>query len=251
MENVTSTKKTVSLSWDNICVNLPAKKSLFGNKIKREKVEILKHVHGNVQPGTLLAIMGASGSGKTTLLNVLTARSGSDLKISGRILVNGQQMGSGIKKISAYVQQDDVFCGQLTVREHLWFHAMLRLDEKMSISEKEKKVDDVLQELGLTKCKDSVIGVPERLKSISGGERKRLAFAAEVLTDPGLLFCDEPTSGLDSFMAESVVQNLKTMSRKGRTILCTIHQPSSQTFGLFDKFVHFLNDIFRTFFFFL
>lgn len=90
-------------------------------------------------------------------------------------------------------------------------------------------------QLSLTKCQNTPIGIPGRIKGISGGERKRLSFAAEVLTNPHLMFCDEPTSGLDSFMALSVVQVLKSMAQMGKTIVCTIHQPSSEIFALFDK----------------
>ena len=90
-------------------------------------------------------------------------------------------------------------------------------------------------QLGLTKCSNSRIGVPGKTRGISGGERKRLAFASEVLTNPPLLFCDEPTSGLDSFHAENVVRNLKALAAKGKTVVCTIHQPSSQVYALFDR----------------
>lgn len=93
----------------------------------------------------------------------------------------------------------------------------------------------VFLQLSLTKCQNTAIGIPGRIKGISGGERKRLSFAAEVLTNPHLMFCDEPTSGLDSFMALSVVQVLKSMAQMGKTIVCTIHQPSSEIFALFDK----------------
>lgn len=89
--------------------------------------------------------------------------------------------------------------------------------------------------LSLGKCQHTMIGIPGRVKGLSGGERKRLAFASEALTDPPLLLCDEPTSGLDSFMAHSVLQVLKGLANKGKTIILTIHQPSSEIFGLFDK----------------
>ena len=90
-------------------------------------------------------------------------------------------------------------------------------------------------QLSLGKCKNTLIGTPGRVKGLSGGERKRLAFASEALTDPPLMLCDEPTSGLDSFMAHSVLQVLKKLTAKGKTIILTIHQPSSELFGLFDK----------------
>lgn len=112
---------------------------------------------------------------------------------------------------------------------------MLRMPKTIPYHQKVKKVDEVLTELSLVKCKNTKIGNPGRSKGLSGGERKRLAFAGESLTDPSLLFCDEPTSGLDSFMAHSVLQVLKRLAMKGKTIILTIHQPSSELFALFDK----------------
>lgn len=105
----------------------------------------------------------------------------------------------------------------------------------MPYTEKLEKVEQVIAELSLVKCKNTIIGVPGRIKGLSGGERKRLAFASEALTDPTLLLCDEPTSGLDSFMAHNVLQVLKRLAQKDKTIILTIHQPSSEIFSLFDK----------------
>lgn len=112
---------------------------------------------------------------------------------------------------------------------------MLRMPKTIPYHQKVKKVDEVIAELSLVKCKNTMIGNPGRSKGLSGGERKRLAFASESLTDPSLLFCDEPTSGLDSFMAHSVLQVLKRLALKGKTVILTIHQPSSELFALFDK----------------
>uniref|UniRef100_A0A915JRJ2 ABC transporter domain-containing protein n=1 Tax=Romanomermis culicivorax TaxID=13658 RepID=A0A915JRJ2_ROMCU len=144
-----------------------------------DSTRILKHVTGYAKPGRLMAIMGSSGSGKTTLLNVLTKRNTGGLAIEGQIKINGREAsGKDIRRVSAYVQQDDLFIGTLRVKEHLQF------------------------QLGLVKCANSIIGVKNEVKGISGGERKRLAFASEILSNPSIMFCDEPTSGLDSFMAQ-------------------------------------------------
>lgn len=97
-----------------------------------------------------------------------------------------------------------------------------------------RRVDEVMEELGLMKCRDTFIG-GESLRGISGGERKRLSFATEILTSPSILFADEPTSGLDSFMAETVIKQLQQIARDGRTVLATIHQPSSEVFAIFDQ----------------
>lgn len=109
------------------------------------------------------------------------------------------------------------------------------MNKHLSKEDRLKRVDEVVAELGLMKCVNTKIGIPGRIKGISGGEMKRLAFASEVLTDPPLMFCDEPTSGLDAFMAQNVVSVLRDMAAKGKTVCCTIHQPSSEVFAMFDR----------------
>ena len=123
--------------------------------------------------------------------------------------------------------QTDLAMPMLTVREHLHFHAALRMDQHFSAEERGRLVEEVIHDLGLTACANTRIG-DEKRKGISGGEMKRLQFGCEVLTDPPLLFCDEPTTGLDSFMAGTVVGLMRDLAAKGKTILCTIHQPSSE-----------------------
>lgn len=147
------------------------------------------------------------------------------------IPVNSKQLRSQC----AYVQQDDLFIASLTAREHLIFQALLRMGRNVPYSQKVHRVNEVISELSLRKCANTIIGSPGRIKGLSGGERKRLAFASEALTDPHLMLCDEPTSGLDSFMAHSVLQVLKRLANRGKTIIITIHQPSSELFGMFDK----------------
>ncbi|XP_065053013.1 protein white-like isoform X1 [Rhopilema esculentum] len=243
---VSDFQEKVNLSWEDLSVvaNLP-KPSLFKRCLKRgqgnavvTKKQILFDVNGKVEAGTLLAVMGASGAGKTTLMNTLAHQNISMLDISGSIKVNGQEIGKKMKTISAYVQQEDLFIGTLTVREHLIFQALLRIDSTLSKEEKYAKADKVIHELGLTKCKDTIIGVPGRIRGISGGEMKRLSFASEILTNPSLLFVDEPTSGLDAFMAQSVIGALQKMSDSGRTIVATIHQPSSEVYNMFNKVLY-------------
>lgn len=195
-------------------------------------------VTGVAHGGELLAVLGSSGAGKTTLLNMLAFRSPPGIRIAPSAVraLNGVAVeASDLRARCAYVQQDDLFIGSLTAREHLIFQAMVRMSRYIPYRQKLERVDEVIQELSLGKCKDTIIGVPGRVKGLSGGERKRLAFASEALIDPPLLLCDEPTSGLDSFMAHNVLQVLKGLANKGKTIILTIHQPSSELFALFDK----------------
>eukprot|EP00794_Sanderia_malayensis_P003789 gene3789-4312_t len=233
----------VSITWQDVCVEVELPRPPFYKRclknadedLKPKLKQILFDVNGSIEPGTLLAVMGSSGAGKTTLMNVLAHQNLGPLLISGSIKVNGQEIGKKMKTISAYVQQEDLYIGTLTVREHLYFQAMLRIEKSVPKSEKLARADKVIHELGLTKCKDTVIGIPGRIRGISGGELKRLSFASEVLTNPALLFVDEPTSGLDSFMAQNVIGALQKMAAGGRTILTTIHQPSSEVYNMFDK----------------
>ncbi|XP_068154443.1 protein white [Drosophila tropicalis] len=249
----TQLAENLTYAWHNLdifgAVNQPGSgwrqlvnrtRGLFCNErhIPAPRKHLLKNVCGVAYPGELLAVMGSSGAGKTTLLNALAFRSPQGIQVSpsGMRLLNGQPVDAKeMQARCAYVQQDDLFIGSLTAREHLIFHAMVRMPRNLTYKQRVARVDQVIQELSLSKCQNTIIGVPGRVKGLSGGERKRLAFASEALTDPPLLICDEPTSGLDSFTAHSVVQVLKKLSQKGKTVILTIHQPSSELFELFDK----------------
>ncbi|CAD6187668.1 unnamed protein product [Caenorhabditis auriculariae] len=217
----------ITVSWEHITV-----KAENGR-------EILQNVNGFTKPGQLMALMGASGAGKTTLLNTLMARNLRGLEHSGNIRVNGIDMGKDISRVSGFAQQEELFIGTLTVHEYLLIQAKLRIDEDSVV--RKERVDEVMVQLGLVKCQNSRIGVVGVKKGISGGEARRLTFACEMLSNPSLLFADEPTSGLDSFMAENVVQLLRTFAANGRTIICTIHQPASQLYQMFDSVMYMAN----------
>jgi ABC-type multidrug transport system ATPase subunit len=183
----------------------------------------------------VLAILGASGSGKTTLLNVLAGRA-KNMKLKGNMKVNGVDVDvnkNNLGNISGYVLQDDLLLPQLTVKETLEFSANLRLPEDIDTNEKQRLVQSAIQELGLKQSANTRIGSPLR-RGISGGERKRVSIGTEIITDPSLVFLDEPTSGLDSFTAQNIMQTLVQMANAGRTVICTIHQPRSNIFALFD-----------------
>ncbi|KAL3083748.1 hypothetical protein niasHT_036741 [Heterodera trifolii] len=250
--SMTSVSPAMVLSWHGITAKPRREQSLlpclsniqalfsdakFSSREEHEQKLILNKVYGAAFPGEVLALMGASGAGKTSLLNILTQRNLSTLRFSGRICLNGNNIDKHfLRKISAYVQQEDLFIGTMTVVEHLRFMAVLRMGRNYTEAERERRVQNVMRELGLVHCANTIIGWPHRLKGLSGGERKRLAFASEIMTGPPILFCDEPTSGLDSYLAQQVIQVLKDLARrKQMTILVTIHQPSSQVFEMFDK----------------
>ncbi|XP_011645073.1 protein white isoform X3 [Pogonomyrmex barbatus] len=232
----------ITYTWSDVNVYYSVKTDRIWDRLAfraRKSVpqkHILKDVCGVAYPGELLVIMGASGAGKTTLLNALTFRSARGVSSTGLMAANGRRISPGIlTSRMAYVQQDDLFVGTLTVTEHLMFQAAVRMDRQIPQNQRIKRVNEVIDELALSKCRNTVIGIPGRVKGLSGGEMKRLSFASEVLTDPPLMFCDEPTSGLDSFMAHQVVSILKALAARGKTVVATLHQPSSELFALFDK----------------
>lgn len=193
---------------------------------------VLNKVSGIFKPG-MNAILGPTGGGKTSLLDVLAARK-SPQGLSGRVLIDGKDQPRNFRLISGYVVQDDVIMGTLTVRENLEFSASLRLPETISRKEKKKRVDDIIEELGLTSCANTKIGT-QFFRGVSGGERKRTSIGMELVIQPGILFLDEPTTGLDATTASSVIEHLARLSRQGRTIIFSIHQPRFSIFRFFDR----------------
>ena len=182
--------------------------------------------------------MGPSGSGKTTLLNALACRLDKSTRWSGELRLNGQKYSMhDLKMHAGYVMQDDLLNGNLTVLETLRYTAELRLPRSVAAEEREERVQAVMDQMGLTRVKDVIVGTPVK-KGVSGGERKRLCVAMELLTRPLLLFLDEPTSGLDSVTALSLCRTLRDLANsRSCTVVCTIHQPQSKIFKLFQKLI--------------
>jgi ABC-type multidrug transport system ATPase subunit len=201
----------------------------------REKT-IISGMSGVVRPGEMLAMLGPSGSGKTTLLTALGGRHGGRAVLSGKVTYNGQPFSSAVKRRTGFVTQHDVLYPHLTVTETLWYTALLRLPRALSAGEKRAQAEAVARELGLGKVAHSMVGGVRGVRGLSGGERKRVSIGLEVLVDPSLLLLDEPTSGLDSTTAARIVGTLRRMAAEGaRTVVVTIHQPSSRLYHMFDK----------------
>ncbi|XP_027189920.1 ABC transporter G family member 22-like isoform X2 [Cicer arietinum] len=200
-----------------------------------EEKDILNGISGSVNPGEVLALMGPSGSGKTTLLNLLGGRL-SKTTIGGSITYNDQSYSKFLKSRIGFVTQDDVLFPHLTVKETLTYAARLRLPNTLTKEQKEKRALDVIYELGLERCQDTMIG-GSFVRGVSGGERKRVCIGNEIIINPSILFLDEPTSGLDSTTALKIVQMLQDIAEAGKTVVTTIHQPSSRLFHKFDKLI--------------
>ena len=225
---------SMGLAWSGINFSVP--KADSGTK------HILTDVSGSAAPGELLAIMGPSGAGKTSLLNALARH---NPMATGEILLNDKPWQESFNTLMAYMHQDEMFMPDLTVREHLQFQAKCRLPA-MDDAQRNGLIENAIVQMGLERQSDQPIG-----DAVAGGphisknERKRLNYATEILTQPSLLLVDEPTTGLDSFMAEIVVNDLKKLATgevkigdavdQKRTVIATIHQPSSDVFRLFDK----------------
>ncbi|KAF3636322.1 ABC transporter G family member 11 [Capsicum annuum] len=156
---------------------------------------VLEGLTGYAEPGTFTALMGPSGSGKSTLLEALSGRLASNAILSGKVLLNSRRAKLSFGT-AAYVTQDDTLIGTLTVREMIYYSAQLRLPDRMPLSEKRTLVESTIIEMGLQNCADTFIG-NWHLRGISGGEKRRVSIAVEILMKPRLLFLDEPTSGLD------------------------------------------------------
>jgi ABC-type multidrug transport system ATPase subunit len=187
------------------------------------------------ESGRLIGIMGASGAGKSTLLNVLN---GSTPPSSGEILINGINIFTEKEKIEGiigHVSQDDLLIEELTVYQNLYYNAKLCFDN-YSESQIIETVDHTLDNLGLFEIKDIQVGSPLN-KKISGGQRKRLNIALELIREPAVLFLDEPTSGLSSRDSENILDLLKELSLKGKLVFVVIHQPSSEIFKMFDRMI--------------
>ncbi|MBJ7346277.1 MAG: FHA domain-containing protein [Gemmataceae bacterium] len=212
-----------SLEARGICVQIKEKKLIHG-------------VSFTLLAGEFAALMGPSGAGKTTLLNALN---GYTPPAKGDVLLNNYDLYAHFdqfRNVLGYVPQDDVIHRELTVFEALWYSARLRLPPDYDDHEIEQRIKQVIAQLGLEGTENVLIGSPEK-KGISGGQRKRVNLAMELLTDPKVLFLDEPTSGLSSEDTLQVMKVLRKLADDGRTIILTIHQPSLEAYQLLDHLV--------------
>ncbi|KAG9241223.1 P-loop containing nucleoside triphosphate hydrolase protein [Calycina marina] len=216
--------------WQDVTITVTDRKT-------KQPRSLLHDVSGIVKAGEICALMGPSGCGKTTLLNVLAHRDAAvGGKPSGTRLINGvEESGAAFRRISSYVEQEDALIGSLTVRETMDFAAKLSQSIGSSKSNRKKRIDELLDSFGLQEQQHTIIGTPIR-KGISGGQKRRVSVASQLITGPKLLFLDEITSGLDSAASWEVISFIKSIAKRHNLIvIASIHQPSTSTFTLFDK----------------
>ncbi|OAL30113.1 hypothetical protein AYO20_08916 [Fonsecaea nubica] len=219
-----------TFSWSDVGVVVKDRKT-------KQHLHILTSSHGSVKAGSVLALMGPSGSGKTTLLNVLAHRT-STMKgeIRGKIMINGQPTNAAaVQQVSTYVEQEDAMIGILTLRETIDFAARLSMNGQLSKRDRVARVNELIESFGLQRQADTIVGTPLR-KGLSGGQKRRLSVASQLVTSPRVVFLDEPTSGLDSAASFECMKYIRQVAKQHNLIvIASIHQPSTTTFQLFDQ----------------
>ncbi|KAF5934759.1 hypothetical protein HYC85_025888 [Camellia sinensis] len=214
----------LSITFENIRYSIDMRKA---KGIQGGRLEILKGVSGAFRPGVLTALMGVSGAGKTTLLDILAGRKNTRL-VEGTIKISGYPKKQKVfARVSGYCEQNDIHSPFVTVHESLLFSVWLRLPSNSF-------VEEVMELIALTPLRDALVGFPG-VNGLSVDQRKRLTIAVELVANPSIIFMDEPTTGLDSRAAAIVIRTVRNIVDTGRTVVCTIHQPSIEIFEAFDE----------------
>ncbi|RLN56221.1 hypothetical protein BBP00_00008108 [Phytophthora kernoviae] len=222
-----------SIAWNKLQLNRQNWKNAPEGAISSGNNEaVLNDVSGSVKAGEFLVITGPS---KDESLALLSCLAGYEDAMGGSVTVNGRKWNEKMDRYIAYVMRENLFYETLTVHEHLLIQAQLRMRRTHTDEMCLQRVETVIEDMGLTHCRDELIGGGISLRGISRGERKLLALATALLTNPSILLVEEPTDGLDTFSAEKIVAKLRWLAfEKGLTVAVTLHHPSSHFYGLFD-----------------
>uniref|UniRef100_A0A0D9XC12 ABC transporter domain-containing protein n=1 Tax=Leersia perrieri TaxID=77586 RepID=A0A0D9XC12_9ORYZ len=216
----------------NYFVDMPNEMTKHGTTEKR--LQLLQEVSGSFRPGVLTALMGVTGAGKTTLLDVLAGRK-TEGYMEGTIKIAGyQKKQETFSRISGYCEQNDIHSPYLTVYESLQFSACLRLPSDVKPHQRDMFIEEVMGLVELSGLRTAMVGIPGAT-GLSPEQRKRLTIAVELVASPSIIFMDEPTTGLDARAAAIVMRTVRKTVNTGRTVVCTIHQPSIQIFESFDE----------------
>ncbi|CAI9281118.1 unnamed protein product [Lactuca saligna] len=223
-----------AMSFDNINYFVDMPHEMREDGVTENRLQLLSDVTGAFRPGVLTALMGVSGAGKTTLMDVLAGRKTGGY-IEGDIRITGfPKKQETFARISGYCEQTDIHSPTITVHESLTYSAFLRLPKQISKEDKTIFVREVMELVELDNIKDAIVGLPG-VSGLSTEQRKRLTIAVELVANPSIIFMDEPTSGLDARAAAIVMRAVRNTVDTGRTVVCTIHQPSIDIFESFDE----------------
>ncbi|PWA40906.1 pleiotropic drug resistance protein 1 [Artemisia annua] len=223
-----------SITFDDVKYSVDMPQEMKDQGVSDDRLLLLKGVSGAFRPGVLTALMGVSGAGKTTLMDVLAGRKTGGY-IEGDIKVSGYpKKQETFARISGYCEQNDIHSPHVTVYESLIYSAWLRLASDVDETQRKAFVDQVIDLVELNTLKDSLVGLPG-VNGLSTEQRKRLTIAVELVANPAIIFMDEPTSGLDARAAAIVMRTVRNTVDTGRTVVCTIHQPSIDIFEAFDE----------------
>uniref|UniRef100_A0A7N2LPG4 ABC transporter domain-containing protein n=1 Tax=Quercus lobata TaxID=97700 RepID=A0A7N2LPG4_QUELO len=226
--------KPHSITFDDITYSVDMPQEMKNQGVPGDKLVLLEGVSGTFRPGVLTALMGVSGAGKTTLMDVLAGRKTGGY-IDGNIKISGYpKKQETFARISGYCEQNDIHSPCVTVYESLLFSAWLRLSQEVNFETRQMFIEQVMELVELKPLERAIVGLPG-VSGLSTEQRKRLTIAVELVANPSIIFMDEPTSGLDARAAAIVMRTVRNTVDTGRTVVCTIHQPSIDIFEAFDE----------------
>ncbi|KAF8393284.1 hypothetical protein HHK36_021525 [Tetracentron sinense] len=224
----------LSITFDDIRYSVDMPQEMKTHGVLEDRLELLKSVSGAFRPGVLTALMGVSGAGKTTLMDVLAGRKTGGY-IEGNITISGYpKKQETFARISGYCEQNDIHSPHVTVYESLLYSAWLRLPPDVDSATRKMFIEEVMKLVELASLRESLVGLPG-VNGLSTEQSKRLTIAVELVANPSIIFMDEPTSGLDARAAAIVMRTVRNTVDTGRTVVCTIHQPSIDIFDAFDE----------------
>nr|XP_048332096.1 pleiotropic drug resistance protein 1-like isoform X3 [Ziziphus jujuba var. spinosa] len=224
----------LSITFDEIRYAVDMPQEMKSQGIPENQLELLKGVSGSFRPGVLTALMGVSGAGKTTLMDVLAGRKTGGY-IKGTINISGYpKKQETFTRISGYCEQTDIHSPHVTIYESLVYSAWLRLPSDVDSTTRKMFIEEVMELVELSSIRGALVGLPG-VDGLSIEQRKRLTIAVELVANPSIIFMDEPTSGLDARAAAIVMRTVRNTVDTGRTVVCTIHQPSIDIFDAFDE----------------